>query len=87
MNPRTIRTAYPYLAADIGKRIRKVREKLEIPRAVLSRTLGKSDGYVSQVENGYIVPSLPALHCFADALRMEIFELLPKRRDGIRWSK
>lgn len=83
----SIRTNYPGLAAAIGSRLARHRARAGLSMAKLSRAVGKSNGYVSQVERGYIVPSLPLLIRLADALGVKAVDMLPGHRDAVRWSK
>ena len=71
-------TRHPRLAKAIGAVIREGREALGASQAELSRRLGKSNSYVSQLERGYIVPSLPSLYLIAVVLEIDVHDLVPE---------
>ena len=71
------RTNYPKLAEKIGERIRQARADAGMRQSDLNENIGKGACYVSHVECGAIVPSLPSLYRIAAALGCDIGDLLP----------
>jgi len=55
---------------DIGKRLRELREARGLSQGDVERRSGLRSTYVSQVENGHTVPSLPTLERWAEALEV-----------------
>ena len=72
----------PDLAVELGRRIRASREALGMSQAELGRPLTRA--YVSQVEAGRTLPSLPALLHLAQRLGVEPGLLLQSRQAGLR---
>jgi transcriptional regulator with XRE-family HTH domain len=65
------------LALEIGRRIRLERISRGMSQADLGRPFTRA--YVSQVESGRTLPSLPALFHLADRLGVDPCSLLPSR--------
>jgi transcriptional regulator with XRE-family HTH domain len=72
----------PDLAVELGRRIRSAREALGMSQSELGRPLTR--GYVSQVESGRTLPSLPALLHLAERLGVAPGLLLQSRQAGPR---
>lgn len=72
----------PDLAVELGHRIRVAREALGMSQAELGRPLTRA--YVSQVESGRTLPSLPALLHLAERLGVAPGLLLQSRQAGQR---
>ena len=70
------------LAIELGRRIRAEREALGMSQAELGRPLTRA--YISQVESGRTLPSLPALLHLAARLGVEPGLLLRSRQAGPR---
>lgn len=68
----------PDLAIELGRRIRLAREALGMSQAELGRPLTRA--YVSQVESGRTLPSLPALLHLAERLGVAPGLLLQSRQ-------
>jgi transcriptional regulator with XRE-family HTH domain len=69
------------LAADLGRRIRAARVALGMSQAELGRPLTRA--YVSQVESGQTLPSLPAFLHLADRLGVDPCWLLSSTESGL----
>jgi len=71
----------------IGDRLRKLCELKNLSQGDIRQRSGLLAVYVSRVENGHTVPSLPTLEKFARALEVPIYQLFydgespPKPRD------
>ncbi len=70
------------LAGEIGRRIRLERTARGMSQAELGRPFTRA--YVSQVESGQTLPSLPALFHLANRLGVDPCSLLPSRPGGQR---
>jgi transcriptional regulator with XRE-family HTH domain len=70
----------PDLAVELGGRIRAAREALGMSQTELGRPLTRA--YVSQVESGRTLPSLPALLHLAERLGVAPGLLLQSRQAG-----
>ena len=70
------------LAADLGRRIRAARIARGMSQAELGRPLTRA--YVSQVESGQTLPSLPALLHLASRLGVDPGWLLSSTDSGLR---
>jgi transcriptional regulator with XRE-family HTH domain len=64
---------------SVGKQIRKIREEKEIKLKDLATKLGKSHGYLSKMENGKKPISLKNMQLIADALEVELIDLIPNK--------
>ncbi len=80
MLPKPRQTAEAALAVELGRRIRAARQARGLSQAELGQPLTRA--YVSQVESGRTLPSLPALLHLADRLGVEPCALLPSRATG-----
>lgn len=60
----------PTLEASIGRKVRKLRQRLEITAADLALESGLSPGMLSKIENGGTSPSLATLQALARALNV-----------------
>lgn len=63
--------------ADVGRRLRSVRQAKGLRVGDLARESGYSPGFVSQIESGTTVPSLSALAKLASALDMPVNDFFP----------
>lgn len=70
------------LAIELGRRIRAERQARGMSQAELGRPFTRA--YVSQLESGQTLPSLPALLHIAEQLGVDPCLLLPSRDDGPR---
>ncbi len=59
----------------IGKRLRDLREKLDLSQGDIERRTGLLRCYISRVENGHTVPSLETLERMSAALEVPLYEL------------
>jgi transcriptional regulator with XRE-family HTH domain len=75
--PKQRRQSDLLLALEIGRRIRLERISQGMSQADLGRPFTRA--YVSQVESGRTLPSLPALFHLADRLGVDPSSLLPSR--------
>lgn len=64
-------------SSALGDRIRKFRVKLGVSQVALAQQLGRSEGWLIQVENGRADPGYGDLLSLASALKRDISELLP----------
>lgn len=60
----------------VGRRIRALREAKGLSQGDLEKRCGLLRSYVSRVEGGHTLPSLPSLEKFALALEVEPYQLL-----------
>jgi transcriptional regulator with XRE-family HTH domain len=68
------------LYAEIGGRIRAVRQALKLTQAQVAEQAGIDASFYGQVERGANVPSLRTFLAIAAALRAEPADLLPSRK-------
>jgi len=66
---------------DLGKQIRKARVKSGLTQEALSHILGISKGSVSGYENNRVRPTLDVINAIADALGLQMSELLTDAAD------
>jgi transcriptional regulator with XRE-family HTH domain len=66
----------PSVGALLGPRLRERRNELGKTLAALAREADLSTGYLSQIETGASVPSLPVLARIAHALEVSLAEIL-----------
>lgn len=60
------------MTVDIGARIRSLRRQQEMDVTALARAAGLSRGYLSHVESGAAVPSIPALERLGEILGVPV---------------
>jgi len=79
------RTTADPLAAQIGQRIRSLREDQGLTQEKLSYEAGlKSKGHLSGIENGLIRPMIPTLVILAKRLEVDLLDLLTFPEDSPR---
>ncbi len=61
---------------NVGPELRRRRNDLRLSLRELAESTGLSTGFLSQVENDRVSPSLASLERIAEALRMPLFEIL-----------
>lgn len=61
---------------DVGGTIRFLREAKGLSQGELERRSGLLRSYISRVEGGHTLPSLPSIEKFARALSVEPYQLL-----------
>lgn len=61
--------AYENLAKRIGRRLRKVRREVGLTGTELGKLIGKSQAFISDVERGRKLPSLPTLMALSETLK------------------
>jgi transcriptional regulator with XRE-family HTH domain len=61
---------------NIGKRLRELREARGLSQRGFGQRSGLARCYVSQVENGHKIPTLRTLEKWAEALGIELYEIL-----------
>ena len=66
----------PRATRRLGMRIKQVREERGMTQADLAAKVGVHSVYLSRIERGVQVPSLPLLEKLARALRVEMKQLL-----------
>jgi transcriptional regulator with XRE-family HTH domain len=64
-------------SSALGDRIRKFRVRLGLSQVALAQQIGRSEGWLVQVENGRADPGYGDLLNLADALKRDVIELLP----------
>lgn len=68
----------------VGQRIRARRLALEIKQNEFARLMGMTSGYISQIENNLIIPSLPAFMQICDLLKLTPNDLLLEDSQAVR---
>lgn len=68
-----------HIVAEIGKRIREIRQEKEMKLVDVARDAGVSKGLLSKVENGRTIPSVPVLISIVGSLKVNMHEFF----DGI----
>jgi len=61
---------------NVGPELRRRRNDLRLSLRELAESTGLSTGFLSQVENDRVSPSLASLERIAEALRLPLFEIL-----------
>lgn len=61
---------------DVGGTIRLLREAQGLSQGELEKRSGMLRSYISRVEGGHTLPSLPSIEKFARALNVEPYQLL-----------
>ena len=72
------------LEVSIGRRVRALRQRLQLTATDLAAQAGLSPGMLSKIENGGTSPSLSTLRCLAEALHVPMtsfFAEFEERRD------
>ena len=59
----------------IGHRLRELREQQGMSQGDIEKATGLLRCYTSRVENGHTVPSLSTLEKYAEALKVQLYEL------------
>lgn len=59
-----------------GKKVRELREKLEIDQDALAERIDMTQAWVSRLENGHIDPTVTKMQALAKALRTPLSSLL-----------
>jgi transcriptional regulator with XRE-family HTH domain len=73
------------LAEKIGRRIRDLRQTIDITQEKLAYEAGlRSKGHLSGVENGFVLPTLPTLALLAERLGVDLLDLLTFPEDSER---
>jgi transcriptional regulator with XRE-family HTH domain len=74
--------------SEIGARLRKLRERRRLSQKVLAELAARSDRWLREVEAGRLSPRLVDLEALAQALQVDVIELLEiepvNRRDFLR---
>jgi transcriptional regulator with XRE-family HTH domain len=60
---------------DIATRLRELRKARDLSQGDIRRRTGLECSYVSRVENGHTMPSIPLLERWAKALDVELYQL------------
>lgn len=68
---------------EIGRKIREVRKKKKITLDELGEKIGKTQGYLSKLENGKTPISLKNMEIIANALDVDIAEFIPQKEKVI----
>jgi len=68
-------------ASELGRQIRRARERVGLTQADLAAILGKNQASVSQWESGKRAPSVDDLLAIAEQVQADISELLPSLRE------
>jgi len=61
---------------ELGQRILALREQRGMTQEDVASAIGKTDGYISQIENGSANPTLKVLEAIAKALNVELVVML-----------
>ena len=67
--------------ADIGARMRAIRETLKLTQAEVAGAVGVDPSFYGQIERGSGIPSLRTLLAVARVFGVEPADLLPSRRE------
>ena len=60
----------------LGKNLKRIRTGKKISQGDIARTLGVSRGYISNIENGKMNPTLSTITDLAKAIKVSVSELL-----------
>ena len=63
-------------AEKLGENLKRIRTEKDISQVDVSRSLGVSRGFVSNIENGKTNPTLSTITRIAEALGVSVDELL-----------
>lgn len=66
----------------IGRKLRELREQRHLTQQEMASKAGVPRTYISRIENARLLPGPVMLHRIADALAVEILELLPQAKPG-----
>jgi transcriptional regulator with XRE-family HTH domain len=69
------------LEADIGSRIKSLRQSNHLTLRQLAEKVGCTDAYLSQIENGRVSPSIASLKRIAEALQSKITDFFVESGD------
>jgi transcriptional regulator with XRE-family HTH domain len=69
------------LEADIGSRIKSLRQSNHLTLRQLADKVGCTDAYLSQIENGRVSPSIASLKRIAGALQSKITDFFVESQD------
>jgi len=75
------RTGPPSLARKLGARIRVLREAVGITQERLAWDCDLDKGFLSQIENGKRMPSVPVIFQLAERLGVEAADIVAVGRD------
>lgn len=68
---------------NFAANVRRLMRSRNLRQCDLARTMGVTDGYISQLLNGHSSPGLDAIERFAAALGVGPFELLEKNSASV----
>lgn len=66
------------ISVKLGQNLKKIRTKKKMSQGDIARALGVDRGYISNIENGKKNPTLATLQKIANALGVEVDNLLKK---------
>ena len=66
----------------IGRKLRELREQRHLTQQEMAGKAGVPRTYISRIENARLLPGPVMLHRIADALAVEILELLPQAKSS-----
>src|SRR4051794_4020568 len=81
MSERLSAAALEGIRSELGRRVRELREQRGLSMRALAAEVGVTSGFVSQIENGQVAPSLTTLYRLTDALGVgmsELFDAVPR---------
>ncbi len=64
---------------NIGPKVKKLREQQDITQETLADKVGLTQSFISKLENGELTPSLKSLEKIAEALGVEVAELISNK--------
>jgi len=64
----------------IGRKLRELRDQQHLTQQEMAAKAGVPRTYISRIENARLLPGPVMLRRIADALKVEILDLLPKRK-------
>ena len=66
----------------IGRKLRDLRDQRHLTQQEMASKAGVPRTYISRIENARLLPGPVMLHRIADALQVEILDLLPPGKNG-----
>jgi transcriptional regulator with XRE-family HTH domain len=77
------------IRSGLGRRVRDLRDQRGLSMRALASAVGVTSGFISQIENGQVTPSLTTLYALSGALEVGMYELFggvphPERASVLR---
>lgn len=71
---------------ELGRRVKALRERMRMSGSLLAMKIGVSRGYIGDIENGRVNPSLDVLRRLAEALETTVAHLVGEE-EGPTWRE